>query len=42
MTTPALFVGDQILAAPAAGFLCEGATLAGPSKADFLKAILSH
>ncbi|WP_298562812.1 tRNA lysidine(34) synthetase TilS [uncultured Aliiroseovarius sp.] len=42
MTTPALFVGDQILAAPAAGFLCEGVTLAGPSKADFLKAILSH
>nr|WP_255464755.1 tRNA lysidine(34) synthetase TilS [Aliiroseovarius sp. PrR006] len=42
MTTPALFDGDQLMAAPAAGFLCEGVTLAGPGKADFLKAILSH
>jgi len=42
MTTPALFDGDRLLAAPAAGFLCDGATLTGPSKADFLKAILSH
>lgn len=42
MTTPALFDGDQLMAAPAAGFLCDGVTLTGPSKADFLKAILSH
>ncbi|WP_133487775.1 tRNA lysidine(34) synthetase TilS [Aliiroseovarius marinus] len=42
MATPALFDGDQLMAAPAAGFLCDGVTLTGPSKADFLKAILSH
>ena len=42
MTTPALFEGDTLIAAPAAGFSCEGVTLNGPSKADFLNAILSH
>ena len=42
MTTPALFDGDTLLAAPAAGFFCKGVELDGPRMADFLNTILSH
>lgn len=42
MTTPALFDQDTLLAAPFAGLMHPGTTFAGPDKADFLKAILSH
>lgn len=42
MTAPALFKGDTLLAAPAAGLDREGVDLKGPSKFDFLNAILSH
>ncbi len=42
MTTPALFEGTNLLAAPAAGFSCEGVELDGPRMTDFLNAILSH
>ncbi|SMR71233.1 tRNA(Ile)-lysidine synthase [Aliiroseovarius halocynthiae] len=42
MTTPAVFQGDRLLAAPAAGFAREGVQIYAPGKADFRKAILSH